>query len=178
MLKNNTFSIAPVTNYHQLGGWKQHRFSLLLAVWHPSHWADIKVLMGEILIFKNKMIIYLTWLYRVLVAVCRIFSCSMQTLSWGTWDLIPRPGLEPGPPALGAWSLIHWTTREVPRIPFSYLFQLPETAAFLGSWPFLHPHSQWEQIESSHHFTLTSSAFLFHFLGPLWWHWVHLDHPK
>ena len=25
-----------------------------------------------------------------------------------------RPGIEPGPPALGAWSLSHWTTREVP----------------------------------------------------------------
>ena len=24
--------------------------------------------------------------------------------------------LEPGPPALGVWSLTHWTTREVPVI--------------------------------------------------------------
>ena len=30
-------------------------------------------------------------------------------------DLVPRPGIEPRPPALGAWSLTHWTTREVPR---------------------------------------------------------------
>ena len=30
------------------------------------------------------------------------------------WDLVPQPGMEPGPPALGAWSLSHWTTREVP----------------------------------------------------------------
>ena len=48
------------------------------------------------------------WLPRVLVAAlgiftdaCRIFSCGMQ-------DLVP------GPPALGAQSLNHWTTREVP----------------------------------------------------------------
>ena len=34
------------------------------------------------------------------------------------WDLVPRPGIEPGPPALGAWSLTHWTTREVSRIHF------------------------------------------------------------
>ena len=26
------------------------------------------------------------------------------------WDLVPRP------PALGVWSLSHWTTREVPTI--------------------------------------------------------------
>ena len=34
------------------------------------------------------------------------------------WDLVPRPGIKPGPPALGAWSLSHWTTREVCRKSF------------------------------------------------------------
>ena len=29
------------------------------------------------------------------------------------WDLVPGPVIEPGPPALGAWCLGHWTTREV-----------------------------------------------------------------
>ena len=29
-------------------------------------------------------------------------------------DLIPCPGIEPRPPAFGAQSLSHWTTREVP----------------------------------------------------------------
>ena len=34
----------------------------------------------------------------------------------GTWDLVvPQPGIEPGPPALGAQRLNHWTTREVLR---------------------------------------------------------------
>ena len=33
------------------------------------------------------------------------------------WDL-PGPGLEPGPPALGAQSLSHWTTREVLTLVF------------------------------------------------------------
>ena len=28
--------------------------------------------------------------------------------------LVPPPRIEPRPPALGAWSLNHWTTREVP----------------------------------------------------------------
>ena len=31
-------------------------------------------------------------------------------------DVVPRPGLELEPPALGAQSLTHWTTREVPGI--------------------------------------------------------------
>ena len=36
-----------------------------------------------------------------------LFNCSK-------WDLVPWPGIEPGYPALGAWSLSHWTTWEVP----------------------------------------------------------------
>ena len=31
------------------------------------------------------------------------------------WDLVPWPGIKPGPPTLGAWSLNHCATREVPR---------------------------------------------------------------
>ena len=30
--------------------------------------------------------------------------------------LVPQPRVEPGPPALGVWSLSHWTTGEVPEI--------------------------------------------------------------
>ena len=36
-------------------------------------------------------------------------------LSYSMWDLVPSPGIELGPPALGAWSLSHWITREVPE---------------------------------------------------------------
>ena len=32
------------------------------------------------------------------------------------WDVARPPGTEPRPPALGAWSLSHWTTREVPVV--------------------------------------------------------------
>ena len=40
--------------------------------------------------------------------------CHMQALSGDVQDLAPRAGIEPRPPALGAWGLSHWTTREVP----------------------------------------------------------------
>ena len=43
------------------------------------------------------------WLCRVLVAECRIFSCSM-------WDLVAKSR----PPALGVWTHSHWITREAP----------------------------------------------------------------
>ena len=42
----------------------------------------------------------------IFVAARGIFSCDMQ-------DLVPRPGIEPRPPALGARSLNHWITRKV-----------------------------------------------------------------
>ena len=46
----------------------------------------------------------------------RPLSSSMQTLSCSMWNLVPRPEMDPGSPALGARSLCHWTTREVPHI--------------------------------------------------------------
>ena len=42
----------------------------------------------------------------VLAAHVRSFSCSILIL-------VPSPGIEPGPSALGEGSLSHWTTREV-----------------------------------------------------------------
>ena len=47
-------------------------------------------------------------------AACVIFSCGTRTFSWGMWDLVPWPGVEPQSPVLGVWSLSHWATREVP----------------------------------------------------------------
>lgn len=38
-------------------------------------------------VFKNAHL--LTWLYQVFVAVRRIFSCGVQTLSCNVWDLVP-----------------------------------------------------------------------------------------
>ena len=39
------------------------------------------------------------------------------------WDLVPWPGVKPGPPALGAQSLTHWTTREVPKMHPLFFFK-------------------------------------------------------
>ena len=43
----------------------------------------------------------------VFVAACELLVAACM------WDLVPWPGIEPRPPALGAWSLIHCATREV-----------------------------------------------------------------
>ena len=49
------------------------------------------------------------WLHLLLVVAHSIFGCGMQ-------DLVPWLGIEPWFPALGARSLNHWTTREVPLL--------------------------------------------------------------
>ena len=41
------------------------------------------------------------------------FSCGMQTLNCGMWDLDLWPGIEPWPPTLGVRSLSYWTAWEV-----------------------------------------------------------------
>ena len=53
------------------------------------------------------------------VVACGIFSCDIWALSCNMWDQVPWTGIEPGPPALEAWSSSHWTTREVPVISWS-----------------------------------------------------------
>ena len=37
----------------------------------------------------------------------------MHTLIYGMWGLVPCPGIEPGPPALGEQTLSHWSISEV-----------------------------------------------------------------
>ena len=54
----------------------------------------------------------------IFVVACSIFSCGMWILGCSMWDLVPWPGIELGAPELGAWSLSHWTTREVPQMDF------------------------------------------------------------
>ena len=66
--------------------------------------------------FFNIYLFLFIWLWQVLDATYRGLQSSffgMQALSCGMWDLVPWPESQPRPPALGAWSLSHWTTREV-----------------------------------------------------------------
>ena len=68
-----------------------------------------------------------------------VLSYGMQTLSCSMWDLVPWPGIESRPPALGLWSFSHWTTREVP------IFVSNTTASddcYQSKGPGSSPHSQ------------------------------------
>ena len=61
-----------------------------------------------------------------LVAACGLLVVACE-LSVATCmrDLAPQPGIEPRPPALGAQSPTHWTTREVPEPMFLDVLFLP-----------------------------------------------------
>ena len=48
-------------------------------------------------------------------------SWGTRDLHCGTKTLISWPGIEPGPPALGAQTLSHWTAREVPAQIFNMI---------------------------------------------------------
>ena len=50
---------------------------------------------------------YLFRLCQVLAVACELLVAA------GMWDLVLWSGVEHRPPALGAWSLTHWTTRKV-----------------------------------------------------------------
>ena len=78
---------------------KPHRFRLLLST---KLWKCRQRLGGV----KKKC-------QRTARSVC--FLCSMFWLCYAACGiLVPRAGTEPVPPAVEAWSLNHWTTREAP----------------------------------------------------------------
>ena len=70
--------------------------------------------------------------YQFLIFFKYLFGCTRSWLrhmgSWisvvayklffSIWDLVAWSRIEPRTPALEAWSLTHWTTREVPQISF------------------------------------------------------------
>ena len=52
------------------------------------------------------------WVYVLFFKYLFIYL-SAPGLSYGLWDLVPWPGIEPRPQALEAWSMRPWTTRAV-----------------------------------------------------------------
>ena len=83
-------------------------------MWPLSSWNVLnKCYWGAKFFIFSKIIYLFIWLHCIFVVVYKIFSCSVWTFSSSTWDLVPWPVVKPGSPALGVWSLSHWTTREV-----------------------------------------------------------------
>ena len=72
--------------------------------------------------YLNKILSYLAMpclsMWGLQSSLWRVGSlvASWELLVAACGNLVPWPGIEPRSPALGAWSLSHWTTREVMRI--------------------------------------------------------------
>ena len=49
-----------------------------------------------------KKIFLFIWLHWVFIAACEIFIAARGIFSCSMRDLVPRPGIQPGPPALGS----------------------------------------------------------------------------
>ena len=86
--------------------------------------------------------LFLKYFYFFIYLVARGLRCGTQDphcSMWNllivarklTWDLVPWPGIEPGPPALGAHSLSHRITREV--LKMFHLF-ISSAVALLTLW--------------------------------------------
>ena len=86
--------------------------------------------------------LFLKYFYFFIYLVARGLRCGTQDphcSMWNllivarkpTWDLVPWPGIEPGPPALGAHSLSHRITKEV--LKMFHLF-ISSAVALLTLW--------------------------------------------
>ena len=89
---------------------------------------------------------------------------AVPGVSCGMWDLVPWLGIEPGLPALGAWSPSHWTARQVPYISplFSHQslglnFLVPKLRCFNWAFGFVPFQLKWEN-----HFQSTGRASSIH----------------
>ena len=98
---------------------------------------------------SNNMFYYFSNIY---LFGCTRFSCSM-------WDLVPWPGIKLGHPALRAWSLSHWATREV----LSFKIQRMHTLSPAISLPRVFPMKKYSHrsiSKDTHCSTVCSSSSL------------------
>ena len=99
-------------------------------------------------------------LFQVLIAVCGIFSCVMGSLGCSMWDLVPWPGIKPGPPLHrepGVLALGPRATREVLMLsallhssrsfPMSWIV-IRCLGTVLNAWAFNFPKavSEWSPV--------------------------------
>ena len=70
-----------------------------------------------------------------------LFDCTTSLL-----HLVPWPGINPGPPVLGARSFSHWITREVP--PCS-LCLLPRAESHCETWGWLYQPAGWNTVQTN-----------------------------
>ena len=73
------------TAFFSLHGSVPHQTFSWLYMWWWSVTSDL---------FNIYLFYLFTWLHRLWVVACGIFSCGMQTFSGSMWGLVPQPGME------------------------------------------------------------------------------------
>ena len=88
--------------------WWRHHIALC-ATWPPTH-----VLLWP---FRSSLVVLYKYPQSAPKEFQYILSFFFNFLAvlWGMWDPSSWPGMEPVSPVLEAWSLNHWTAREVPK---------------------------------------------------------------
>ena len=95
-------------NYLTFPEW-MYCFTFPLTMYEWTSFSAFLAAFGVVIVFY--FILFLKHLFIYLAAPG--LNCTMG-------DLVPWPGIEPRPPALGVQSLNHWTTREVSAIIFYF----------------------------------------------------------
>ena len=126
---------------YQMVAWQNHQVKGSLCFWSAVPWSKGHIFWyGDVFLFccynswENEQFLFLSvelenalylfvlnkcsfkkyvfiWLYQILVAACRIFSCGM-------WELVPWPGID----VSWIWSSIVNTTEKLVKFPSSYHF--------------------------------------------------------
>ena len=91
------------------------------------------------------------------------------------WDLVPWPGIKPRPPAFGAWSLSHWTIREVPLSAFQYAIWVCHSFSFTEqvSFNYMAAFTICSDFGTQEKNSLSLFPFFPHLFATKWWDWSH-----
>ena len=101
---------------------------LSFSAWQGQSWSwtilTFQEKNGKHPIFQSSTSIIIVFFIFIIYLAAPGLSCitwdlllmHVKTLSCSMWDLVPWTGIEPRSPALEAWSLSHWTTREVAKL--------------------------------------------------------------
>ena len=105
---------------------------------------EIEKTEGHMISYPCYWINHIFFLISLIYLAAPGLSCSMLdlqlcvwALSCGMWNLVSWPGIESQASALGAWSLSHWTTREVLIICF-WIANDDTKLIFCGTRTFAH----------------------------------------
>ena len=87
-----------------------------------------------VLRFPSHGIHSVAWLLCTPLGIPFFFFFATLCIAYGI--LVPRPGIEPMPAAVEAWSLNHWTAREVPFWAFLFFlfYVFVGNFIFCGTW--------------------------------------------